>query len=608
MNQNRIKSTYFSPQQLAGYCFLICLVIPSAMIALKSFNMRPFRSNNIHLLWAMGVGFFGALFVYLNRNRLLEIDQQTWQVQQRKTKIINKQFSKTHPTLNKVPIVGFLYKKWNAEPFLYKLALVLLCLLASAIYLYDLTYYAWLPDEPLVISAAKGYLETGTYNKWSFWMDEAGKEEYPRAWMHSWMVAQSFRFFGISEWSARIVSVFLGLVFVPTMYGVSYFFLRNRPAALTLTLVCILHPYFIVYFRRTRMYALLMPVFAILIYFCYQSLTKRKTYNWALYKKNPLVRKYLNYDWILVIGTLLLLYFAAEIHKLSLVVLPALFLFFLYLLVFKKQIRLLPILLLGFVLFFWLSSRYSISRQVSHRFTFFEVYKPDYVKHLFLSPFLPTLSLSILSVGLLCIWWTKHNARLILVYLLLSMTLILFTFSIDYSPNNNFRYVMHVIPFSCLLVVGILFKINQLFESKYLKWVLPIAIVLLSIGQFKYHNLWIYKTYPEAQFTQRAYPTILQNIVPEKEGIIALYLEEAYMQGWGKKVEYVRMKNNQKYSIRQLKTDIDSFERGAWVTWATFKNWHLRPNVVKYLNNNCIKYHGSGKDNSITEVYYCNKK
>ncbi|MFK7906819.1 MAG: glycosyltransferase family 39 protein, partial [Chitinophagales bacterium] len=540
MNHQRIKSTYFSPQQLVGYCFLVCLVIPSAMIALKSFNMRPFHSNNTHILWAIGAGIFGALFVYMSRNQLLKIDQQTWRTQQKKTKIIGQRFSKTHPLLNKIPIVGFLYKKWDAEPFLYKLALVLLCVLAAAIYLYDLTYYAWLPDEPLVISAAKGYLETGTYTKWSFWMDQIGTEEYPRAWMHSWMVAQSFRFFGVSEWSARIVSVILGLVFVPTIYGVAYFFLRNRPAALTLTLVCILHPYFIVYFRRTRMYALWLPVFSLLIYFSYQSLTKRKTYNWAVYKNNPLVSKYLNYNWSWVISTLLLLYFTVEVHKLSLVLLPALFLFFFYLLVLKKQIRLLPILFIGFVLFFWFSNRYGILENIQKRFTFFEVYKPDYVKHLFLSPFQPTLSISILSVGLLCIWWTKHNARLILVYLLLSMTIVLFTFSIDYSPNNNFRYVMHVIPFSCLLVIGVLFKINQLFASKYLRWVLPITIILLSIGNFKYHHIWIYKVYPEAQFTQRAYPTILQNIIPEKEGIIALYLQEAYMQGWGKKVEYVR--------------------------------------------------------------------
>ena len=608
MNHHNKKSNYFTLPQLLGYCFLVCLVIPSAMIVLKNFNILPSINKNFSLLWAIGTGIFGALFVYFNRGRLLKLDQQTWKSQQKKIKIQNKRFSKAHPGLDKIPIIGFLYKKWQAEPYIYRWALAVLCLLATVIYLYDLTYYAWLPDEPLVIETAKGYLETGTFTRWDFWMDQPGTSKYSRAWIHSWMVAQSFWIFGLSEWSARIVSVFLGLVFVPTIYGVSNFFLRNRFAALIITLVCILHPYFIVYFRRTRMYALLLPFFTLLLYLSYQSLTKHKRYHWFLYKKYPLVRKYLNYNWALVISTLLLMYLTMEVHKLALIILPPLFLFFLYLLIIKKQVRLLPILIVGVILFLWFSNRYNIGFQVAEKFTFFEVYKATYAKHLFLSPFFPPLSMSILSVGVFYIWWTKHNVRLILVYLLVLTTLVLFVFTIDYSLNNNFRYVMHIIPFSCMLVIGISLKINQLFTSKFLKWVLPITIVFLSISHFKNYHRWIYRAYPEAQFTQRAYPTILQNIQPSKEGIIALYLDEAYMKGWGQKLKLIRMQKNRKYILPQLQADINSFEKGAWITWASYKSWHLRPEIIQYFNRNCIKHHGADIDDTITEVYYCYKK
>ncbi len=614
MSRHKRESNYLNSEQLAGYFFLAWLLLASIVIALDVYGVHSFLAQRANTFLAIVVGGAAGVFVYLSRDRMQHLEYQAWQRERKRLQKNKKKILKSHPILSSIPILGFLFEKWKVEPLLYKLALGGLSVLAVVLYMYDLSYYDWLPDEPLVVSAAKGYLETGKYTQWDFWMNQSSTREYDRAWVHTWMVAQSFKLFGVSEWSARIVSVVLGVITVPIMYGVSYFFLRNRLAALIATLVFILHPYPTAYFRRTRMYALFLPSFILLGYLSYQSLVKQKVYDWFLYKRYAWVKKYLNYNWGLVVGALFLLYFVVMVHKLGTIILPILFLFVLYLIVLKKQIRLLYLLLVSLFVFGIIGVLISLKTNVFLRiymgesiFTFFQVYKTAYVEHLFLSPFQPSLSISFLLVGLVMLRWTKRDARWVFLYLIIATTIVLFVFVIDYSLNNNFRYIMHLIPFACMLVVGIVLKINNLIAFRPLRWILPIIIVVLSVGNFSKNFEWIYRTYPEAQFSKRAYPTILNNIQPEKEGVLGLYLQKYYMQGWGDKIVTLPMLKGKKYTLELLKEDLAIFE-GTWVTWATHKSWHLRPEVIRYINKNCRKYHGHGIDDTLIEVYYCGQK
>ncbi|MFK7908864.1 MAG: hypothetical protein AB8B69_27295, partial [Chitinophagales bacterium] len=371
--------------------------------------------------------------------------------------------------------------------------------------------------------------------------------------------------------------------------------------AIVVTFVCIMHPYFIIYFRRVRMYAVLVPTFVLLFYLSYQVLTTKKQYSWRIYQ-HKWVQKYFNYDWSLVIGTLLLLYFSLQIHVLSFVLLPLILPLVVYLLVIKKQTRLFLPLLVGGIGIFSLNYDFLVSNIQTH-LSLFEEYSPSYISDLFAFPFPTYSTTSILLIGLLFWWFGKKQTRMFALYSLLGAAFVLYVYMINF--HAHFRYILHLIPFAYLLVIGVLLKLNRLLPSKWQRAIIPSMIVLLSIGNFVNQYDWIYSKFPEAQFSSKAYASIQKNIQTNKEGIIALYFEDMYMQGMGNKVQKIEIPNNRQYKLPKLQKDLEQFEGGAWITWATHKTYHIRPKVQNYIAKNCRKYHGYGIDNTLVEVYYC---
>ena len=67
------------------------------------------------------------------------------------------------------------------------------------------------------------------------------------------------------------------------------------------------------------------------------------------------------------------------------------------------------------------------------------------------------------------------------------------------------------------------------------------------------------------------------------------------------------MKNNQKYSFKEFITDLKKYPSG-WVTWETRKSYHLKPEILSYINENFIKYNGNGIDKTGIEIYYFSDK
>lgn len=69
-------------------------------------------------------------------------------------------------------------------------------------------------DEFQVIGTAAGYMHSGEFKQWDWKNNTLCQScDYDRAWPHTWMIAESFRLFGISEWSSRIPSIFFGIVY-----------------------------------------------------------------------------------------------------------------------------------------------------------------------------------------------------------------------------------------------------------------------------------------------------------------------------------------------------------------------------------------------------------
>lgn len=124
---------------------------------------------------------------------------------------------------------------------------ILTAILVIAVFvrMYEIGPASFLTDEYLHFNTAVGYLEVGEFRFWNFLSLRAGKD-YPRAWSFTWLVAQSLRWFGVSVFSARLVSFFWGvLLFLPfyrvckdlnlgsTQFLIAFLLLAITPYAVT---------------------------------------------------------------------------------------------------------------------------------------------------------------------------------------------------------------------------------------------------------------------------------------------------------------------------------------------------------------------------------------
>ncbi len=126
-------------------------------------------------------------------------------------------------------------------------------------------------DEYYHLNTAYGYLQTGQFVKWNFLADEP-YGEYLRAWPYTWLVAQSFKLFGVSEWAARLPSLFFGLLTLPLIAFLAYRFSRDKWLALLVLFLATFDNSLIWSSRLSRMYSLFIFLSLICIYLFYLAL------------------------------------------------------------------------------------------------------------------------------------------------------------------------------------------------------------------------------------------------------------------------------------------------------------------------------------------------
>ncbi|NJO92170.1 MAG: hypothetical protein HC831_26790 [Chloroflexia bacterium] len=118
-------------------------------------------------------------------------------------------------------------------------------LLTGGLLFYELDSFDFWSDEKQTTQAAVGYYHTGEYYQWDFIKDEANTgHKYNRALPHVWLVAQSYKLFGISEWSSRFVSAVSGILFIILGFFVALFFTKSRLAAILFILAVGLNYHF----------------------------------------------------------------------------------------------------------------------------------------------------------------------------------------------------------------------------------------------------------------------------------------------------------------------------------------------------------------------------
>ena len=297
------------------FCLFVLICISFKIDAASYSTMTSFNSWIYCYIFLFSIP-LGAVFVFINKDQLNKIIEKDTSGYQEKRKKSNE-FRITHPGLGRIPAIRFLAEKLYNQGWRFSCVLILIIIAAGFYLSFNLGGMDLYVDEYQVAGAAEGYLKTGTFYQWDYLNNQISDHLYDRAWPHSWMVAQSYKIFGISEWSSRIVSVVFGIVFLIIFYFIAKFFTQNKYVALFSISCLLFQPELTRLFRYTRMYAVLIPTFCLLYYCLFRCITEDNTGSSKWFP--PFIRKHLNYHYLFLLPSLALLVLSYLIHINSLV-------------------------------------------------------------------------------------------------------------------------------------------------------------------------------------------------------------------------------------------------------------------------------------------------
>lgn len=152
---------------------------------------------------------------------------------------------------------------------LYGLTLLLILLLAVLSRGMDLGTHGLILDEPWHLGTAMGYLETGDFRLWDFFLSTTHKN-YPRAWAYTAQVAGAVRSMGLSLGVARLPSLLWGLLLFVPAYLVCRTLRMTRLQIIVALLWFALSPFAITAARWVRHYAMFVTLhltFLVLVYY-----------------------------------------------------------------------------------------------------------------------------------------------------------------------------------------------------------------------------------------------------------------------------------------------------------------------------------------------------
>jgi 4-amino-4-deoxy-L-arabinose transferase-like glycosyltransferase len=118
--------------------------------------------------------------------------------------------------------------------------------------------FAFQGDEYFHLNTAQGYLQTGEYLQWDFLHHEPQLDKpYERAWPYTWQVAQSIRWLGVSEFSARLPALVWGIGLLLLLPLLARIVTRSWLPAFVATALVAFDPTFIWLSTFSRMYTML---------------------------------------------------------------------------------------------------------------------------------------------------------------------------------------------------------------------------------------------------------------------------------------------------------------------------------------------------------------
>lgn len=198
-------------------------------------------------------------------------------------------------------------------------------------------YFTFLDEYP-TFDVAAGFAKTGKFCFWDFHHQVLTDESYTRAWPHTVLLGLWFHIFGINVVAGKTLSAVFGVLFVLSLCYITKKIYENYYISLLSCLFVMTNSTVITVFRQIRMYSLWLLVTLWLIYFIYRMLTVKPDYS-----ETNLIgrfwRKKLNFSIKCIIASTVLLVLGYYTHINTLAIGVGACLFFLFLLLFKREKR-----------------------------------------------------------------------------------------------------------------------------------------------------------------------------------------------------------------------------------------------------------------------------
>ena len=273
---------------------------------------------------------------------------------------------------------------------------------------YKLTHYDIFEDEFQMMSVSTGYYHTGEFKHWDRINDSINEGSEYGVKPQIWLLAQAYNFFGLSKATARGLSVIMGLFFVLTSYFFSRHFIKNKLVSLLVPLSVIFFPPYLHLFRYIRMYALVIPLTLVVFWGLYRAITEECRIKTRSNAFNSFIEKYLNFNFIYIIISIPLIIINYQLHQVSLITLPVIFIFILYLAITEKEVKYYIASIAGFLLILVIALFFNdfLPKQI---LTFFENKDWSYLDWIFAYPFSSYITIPVLIIGISSFFIVKNK-------------------------------------------------------------------------------------------------------------------------------------------------------------------------------------------------------
>ena len=470
---------------------------------------------------------------------------------------------------------------------------------------YRLDYFDLYSDEGTTSQGAVGYYHSGEFKFWNFAQDELLDIEYRRAIPHQFLVAQSYKIFGISTWSTRFPSVIFGIILIILGYFVARYYIKDPFAALLIVFSFSLYFEFLLLQRWGRMYAVLFPSFLFLFYLSYRFLTEPLPEKFNKFKEDSFFNKYLNFNYLISPLILIVLILNITLHVNSAIIFAILFLFIIVSVLLFKEKKYIFLIILGTMIIIFQVFHPFLFRYKT--FTFFEVDHSDiYLQFFFGYPFSWKTSMVILAIGISALLFAKNKfftKRYLSLYLAAFFGWIFFALIINFSVS--FRYMSFLSPLAIFLIIGLFVIIIKTLFNRYVHILLAVLLIASVLVQFnsRYDDLYV-KNFASPAKPSVAWKKIIENY-KEGEIIYRHWGTMLYFDDIDSTAKFKSIGSGKKYKL-PLNILLDSLKnyKSGWLTWNTHNSHVILKNVQDYCNLYFDKVAGYGIDNLGVEIFH----